>query len=83
MSDAIIPQASLTHGSDSQTTIERPQEIPLRFSNRLMLSAFHQDGIKAFNGYRVTGLHVTMEEAAVWFAQLESGMDEEPPKGHV
>lgn len=43
---------------------------------------FRQDGIKAWNEYRVTGLHVTLEEADQWLAKLEAGQDVEPPECH-
>lgn len=44
---------------------------------------FRQDGIKAWNEYRATGLHVTLEEADAWLAKLETGQDVEPPECHV
>ncbi|NBS17511.1 MAG: transcriptional regulator, partial [Gammaproteobacteria bacterium] len=40
-------------------------------------------GIKAWNEYQATGLHLTMEEADAWLSKLESGIDEEPPGCHV
>lgn len=45
--------------------------------------AFRQDGIRAWNEYQATGLHVTREEADAWLAKLESGEDVEPPECHV
>ena len=45
--------------------------------------AFRQDGIKAWNDYQTTGLHVTHGEADAWLAELESGKDVEPPECHV
>ena len=45
--------------------------------------AFRQDGIRAWNDYQATGLHVTSEEADAWLAKLESGQDAEPPECHV
>ena len=45
--------------------------------------AFLQDGMKAWNDYQATGLHVTMEEADAWLSTLESGSDVEPPECHV
>ena len=45
--------------------------------------AFLQDGIRAWEEYQSTGLHVTMEEADAWLAKLESGQDVEPPECHV
>jgi predicted transcriptional regulator len=45
--------------------------------------AFRQDGIRAWNEYQATGLHVTLEEADAWLAKLELGQDVEPPECHV
>ena len=42
--------------------------------------AFRQAGIKAWEEYQRTGLHVTADEADAWLAQLEQGKDIEPPK---
>jgi predicted transcriptional regulator len=44
---------------------------------------FRQDGIRAWNEYQATGLHVTLEEADAWLAKLEAGHDVEPPDCHV
>ena len=44
--------------------------------------AFRQDAIKAWDEYRLTGLHVTMAEADAWMAKLEAGQDVEPPECH-
>lgn len=44
--------------------------------------AFRQDGIKAWDHYQATGLHVTAEEADAWLAKLEAGQDDEPPECH-
>jgi len=45
--------------------------------------AFRQDTLKAWEAYRMTGLHVTADEADAWLAQLEQGNDIEPPECHV
>lgn len=45
--------------------------------------AFRQDGIRAWNEYQATGLHVTLDEADDWLAKLEAGQDENPPECHV
>ena len=45
--------------------------------------AFRQDGIKAWNDYRATGVHVTAEEADAWLAKLHAGQDAEPPECHA
>ena len=44
--------------------------------------AFRQDAIKAWDEYRLTGLHVTADEADAWMAKLETGQDVEPPECH-
>lgn len=44
--------------------------------------AFRQDAIKAWDEYRLTGLHVTMAEADAWMAKLEAGQDVDPPECH-
>lgn len=45
--------------------------------------AFHLDGIKAWNEYQATGLHLTQEEADAWLTNLEAGQDLEPPECHA
>lgn len=44
---------------------------------------FRQDGIRAWNEYQATGLHVTQKEADAWLAKLEAGQDAEPPECRV
>ena len=44
--------------------------------------AFRQDAIKAWDEYRLTGMHVTMAEADAWMAKLEAGDGVEPPECH-
>lgn len=44
--------------------------------------AFRQDGLRAWNEYQASGLHVTLEEADEWLAKLEAGQDSEPPACH-
>lgn len=45
--------------------------------------AFKQDALHAWEEYRRTGLHLTLEEADAWLAKLEAGEDAEPPECHV
>ena len=45
--------------------------------------AFRQAGIRAWNEYQETGLHVTFEAADAWLSKLESGQDIEPPECHA
>ena len=45
--------------------------------------AFRQDGIRAWEEYEATGLHLTHVEADAWLAKLEEGRDVEPPACRV
>lgn len=45
--------------------------------------AFRQEGIRAWEEYQATGLHVTHDGADAWLAKLEQGQDVEPPACHV
>ena len=45
--------------------------------------SFRQSGIRAWNEYQATGLHVTFDEADAWLAKLEAGQDVEMPKCHI
>lgn len=45
--------------------------------------AFRQDGIRAWDEYQATGLHVTQDEVDAWLGKLEAGQDAEPPACHV
>jgi len=44
---------------------------------------FRQEGVRAWNEYQLTGLHVTPEEADAWLEKLEAGQDAELPECHV
>ena len=43
----------------------------------------NRDALKAWEEYKATGLHLTLEEADAWLAELEAGNDIEPPACHV
>lgn len=43
---------------------------------------FREDGIRAWDEYQASGLHVTFEEADAWLAELEAGQDEDMPECH-
>ncbi len=45
--------------------------------------SFKQDALRAWDDYRRTGLHLTLEEADAWLAKLEAGEDVEPPECHI
>ena len=44
--------------------------------------AFRQAGLRAWEAYQQTGLHLTGEEADAWLAKLEAGEDVEIPSCH-
>ena len=82
--------------SDTKARVQRLAEAQRRTPHWMMLEAikqyvtreeqresFLQDGIRAWEAYQATGLHVTMEEADDWLAKLESGHDVEPPVCHT
>ena len=63
----------LTHGNARQRTsqwliLEAITQFVDREEKR---EAYLQDGIKAWNDYQATGLHVTQQEADAWLAKLE------------
>ena len=76
--------------------VKRLAEARHRTPHRVMLDAiseyvereekretFRQDGIRAWEEYQATGLHVAHGEADAWLAKLEQGQDVEPPACHV
>lgn len=78
--DRVKRLADARQRSASGLMIEAIREYVEREEKR---EAFRQDGIRAWNEYQATGLHVTLEEADAWLAQLENGHDVEPPACHV
>lgn len=44
--------------------------------------AFRAAGLKAWEAYEETGLHVTQAEADAWLAGLAAGEDQDPPECH-
>ncbi len=83
MSAIMIRPTTLKIDPDTRKREQRLADVRQRSAHWLMLEAFRQDGIKAWNEYQATGLHLTMEEADAWLSKLESGIDEEPPGCHV
>ena len=45
--------------------------------------AFRQDALNTWEAYRMSGLHVSAEEADALLIVLEQGNDIEPPECHV
>lgn len=41
--------------------------------------AFRQDRLQAWNAFRASGQHLTADQADAWMAQLEQGVDVDPP----
>ena len=81
---------------DIKARLKRLAEVRQRTSHWLMREAmtqyvdreekresFRQDALRAWETYRMSGLHVTAEEADAWLAKLEQGDDIDPPECHV
>ncbi|MHB1215020.1 MAG: CopG family ribbon-helix-helix protein [Thiobacillus sp.] len=96
MNAASIRPVAIKIDEDTRDRVKRLAEARHRSSHWMMLEAirqyvereekreaFRQDGIRAWNEYQATGLHVTLEEADAWLAQLEAGKDVAPPECHV
>lgn len=45
--------------------------------------AWRQEGIRAYDAYHETGLHLRGDDAETWLAQLERGNDVETPDCHL
>jgi len=96
MTATSIRPVAIKIDEDTRNRIKRLADARQRSSHWLMLEAirqyvereekreaFRQDGINAWNEYQKTGLHVSLEEADAWLAELEAGKDVEPPECHV
>lgn len=96
MTIAAVRPVSIKIDEDIKARVKRLADARHRTSHWLMREAisqyvdreekreaFHQDALKAWEGYRTTGLHVTADEADAWLVQLELGNDIEPPACHV
>lgn len=78
--DRVKRLADARHRTPHRVMVDAIREYVEREEKR---EAFRQDGIRAWNEYQATGLHVTYEQADTWLAQLGEGQDVEPPLCHV
>ncbi len=96
MGIALLRPTTLKVDQDIKERIKRLADARHRTPHRVMLDAineyvereekreaFRQDGIRAWEEYQMTGLHLTHDEADAWLAQLEQGQDVPPPACHV
>ena len=96
MSATTLSSTTLKVDQATKDRVKRLAEARHRTPHRVMLDAiseyvereekreaFRQDGIRAWEAYQTTGLHVTHDEADAWLAKLEQGQDVEPPACHV
>jgi predicted transcriptional regulator len=96
MSTAVVRPVAIKIDDDIKARVKRLAEARHRTSHWVMREAitqyvnreekresFRQDTIKAWEDFRLTGLHVSGEEADAWLAELEQGKDIEPPECHV
>ena len=64
-------------------SVGNAQPIDPRTPSLISCEAFRQDGIKAWDDHRTTGLHATMDEADAWLAKLAAtDQDVAPPETH-
>lgn len=95
MTAAIIRPVAIKIDSETKERVKRLAEVRHRTPHWIMreainqyvereekCEAFRQEGLKAWNEYQATGLHITVEEGDVWLAKLEAGLDVEPPECH-
>ncbi len=96
MGIALLRPTTLKVDQDIKERIKRLADARHRTPHRVMLDAineyvereekreaFRQDGIRAWEEYQMTGLHLTHDEADAWLALLEQGQDVPPPACHV
>lgn len=79
MSAIMIRPTTLKIDPDTRKREQRLADVRQRSAHWLMLEAFRQDGIKAWNEYQATGLQLTMEEADNWLSQFELGSTRNRP----
>lgn len=78
--DRVKRLADARHRTPHRVMVDAIREYVEREEKR---EAFRQDGIRAWNEYQATGLHVSHEKADAWLTQLGEGQDAEPPICHV
>jgi predicted transcriptional regulator len=96
MSTGTVHSTTLKVDKSIKDRVKRLADARHRTPHRVMLDAiceyvereekreaFRQDGIRAWNEYQDTGLHVTHQEADDWLAKLEIGQDGALPACHV
>jgi predicted transcriptional regulator len=71
--------ADLRHRSAHWIMREAIRDYVAREEKR---ESFRQDALRAWETYQENGLHLTLEEADTWLAQLEAGEDAGLPKCH-
>ena len=96
MGASAVHSTTLKVDQSIKDRVKRLADARHRTPHRIMLDAiceyvereekrevFRQDGIRAWNEYEATGLHVTLEEADAWLAKLEDGQDAARPACYV
>jgi predicted transcriptional regulator len=96
MNTASARPVAIKINEDIKTRVKRLADARQRTPHWLMREAitqfvereekretFRQDSLNAWEEYRLTGQHVTAEEADAWLAKLEQGHDVKPPACHV
>ena len=71
--------AGIRNVSQHSLLVEAVRQFVEREEKR---EAFRQEGLRAYEEYAATGLHVSFEEADGWLKDLEEGKPSELPKCH-
>ena len=90
--NASLQPTTIKIDKDTKDRMKRLAEARHRSPHWLILEAIRQyveregsarkdrqSAVQAWEDYRATGLHVTLEEADAWLSRLEAGEDAEPP----
>lgn len=96
MTTVTIRPVAIKINDDTRARVKRLADARKRTPHWLMREAINQylereekrelfrlETLKAWDDYRMAGLHVTADEADAWLAQLEQGNDIAPPECHV
>jgi len=96
MGTTVVQSTTIKIDQSTKDRVKRLADARHRTPHRVMLDAireyvereekreaFRQDGIRAWDEYQATGLHVTQESVDAWLAKLGEGQDVDPPACRV
>lgn len=96
MAATVLSSTTLKVDQEIKERVKRLAEARHRTPHRVMLDAiseyvereekreaFRQQGMRAWEEYQLTGLHLAQNETDAWLARLEQGEDAELPVCHM